>query len=212
MNYTDMKLAQIVATSSLACSALAVMVTVTVPPAIPSTEPSYSKLEQFTSAILNSTNTYRTQHNVSDVQWNDTLADFAEDYLAENDDCEFEHSGGPYGENIAIGYANASAAVEAWGDEREEYDFDEGEFSKETGHFTQLVWQNTSAVGCGRRLCGERGWFLACEYWPRGNIIGLFVDEVHERVDSAGWRVGSQLLGVFAGCIVSMAGTALIGI
>jgi hypothetical protein len=187
------------------------MVTVTVPPAIPSTEPSYSKIEQFTSAMLNSTNTYRTQHNASDVKWNDTLADFAEDYLAENDDCEFEHSGGPYGENIAIGYANASAAVEAWGDEREEYDFDEGEFSKETGHFTQMVWKNTSAVGCGRRLCGERGWFLACEYWPRGNVIGLFVDEVQERVDSAGWKMHHQTLGVFASCMVSLVGMTLIG-
>jgi hypothetical protein len=47
--------------------------------------------------------------------------------------------GGPSGENLAAGYANATAAVNAWGHERVDYDFKKGEFSHETGHFTQMV-------------------------------------------------------------------------
>lgn len=203
---------RLAATSFLVGAACAAVVTVTVPAAIPSTEPSYSKLGEFTSAILNSTNTYRTQHNASDVKWNDTLADFAAEYLDENDDCDFEHSGGPYGENIAIGYPNVTAAVEAWGDEREEYNFKKGEFSVETGHFTQLVWKNTTDVGCGRRLCGESGWFLACEYWPRGNVVGLFVDEVQARIeDSAAWRIAGDSGMVFFGCVVALMGIYFVG-
>ena len=158
------------------------VVTVTAPPAIPSDEPEWKEDDLFTSAILNSTNTYRSQHNATDLSWNTTLADFAESYLDDDvgDDCAFEHSGGPYGENLAIGYPNATASVEAWGDEREEYDFEHQGFDKETGHFTQLVWQNTTDVGCGRRLCGEKGWYLVCEYWPVGNVEGQYEDSVIE--------------------------------
>lgn len=89
------------------------------------------------------------------------------------------HSGGPYGENLAIGYPDPAAAVEAWGDERALFDFARGGFSHETGHFTQLVWRSSRQVGCGRRDCGEgRGWYVACEYLPVGNVRGYYREEV----------------------------------
>ncbi|KAK8058031.1 CAP domain-containing protein [Apiospora phragmitis] len=179
----------------------------------------FTSADLFTSAILNSTNTYRDQHNATHLVWNTTLADFANRYLgqvvssrstpsssssssSESDSsskldsgkdkrgdggrCEFKHSGGPYGENLALGCANATSCVEAWGDERREYDFGKGDFGESTGHFTQLVWKDTTSVGCGARMCGgdgsdssdARGWYLVCEYWPRGNVIGKFGDEV----------------------------------
>jgi hypothetical protein len=61
--------------------------------------------------------------------------------------------GGATGENLAAGYANASASVDAWGLEREEYNWNKPGFSEATGHFTQLVWSNTTTVGCGRTSC-----------------------------------------------------------
>src|SRR5688572_17046062 len=159
-----------------------VVTTVTVAPSNPSDEPSYSRFPTFTSAILNSTNIYREQHNASSLSWNFTLEDFARDYLDDmsGNSCDFEHSGGPYGENLAMGYKNATAAVEAWGDEREEYDFGNQGFDEETGHFTQLVWKNTTDVGCARKLCDERGWYVVCEYWPRGNVQDQYDDQVQE--------------------------------
>lgn len=36
--------------------------------------------------------------------------------------------GGPYGENLASGYANVTDSVNAWGNERDEYNFRSGEF------------------------------------------------------------------------------------
>ncbi|KAL8395992.1 hypothetical protein RB595_003432 [Gaeumannomyces hyphopodioides] len=169
------------------------VVTVTAAPTIPSDAPEYVSRDRFTSAVLNSTNAYRRDHDAANVTWNDTLARFADDYLTKEvtDKCEFEHSGGPYGENLAIGYPSARSAVEAWGDERERYDFQKADFSEETGHFTQLVWRNTSDVGCGRRLCGTKGWYLVCEYWPRGNVIGEFKDMVAGPVEGASWRGGA---------------------
>ena len=70
--------------------------------------------------------------------------------------------GGPYGENLAQGYAAISRSIDAGGNERNEYDFQAGQFSEPTGHFTQLVWRATTAVGCGRRFCNGQndvsGW------------------------------------------------------
>lgn len=185
---------QLAILSSITLS-LAAPKVITVAPPVPSNVPEWKDWDVFTSALLNSTNTYRSQHNASDVSWNETLSDFAASYL-DDGECEFEHSGGPYGENLAIGYANVTVSVEAWGNERDKYDWDEPEFSKETGHFTQLVWVNTTDVGCGRRLCGERGWYLACEYWPRGNVAGQFKEEVGKEDEAAvvrpcRWAVGA---------------------
>lgn len=174
----------LVAPSLLPRLCLSAVVTITAPPAIPSDEPQWKTTEKFTSAILNSTNFYRGEHNATAVSWNETLASFAADYLAQSG-CRFEHSGGPYGENLAEGYPNATASVEAWGDERDRFDFGDPRFAHETGHFTQLVWKSTTAVGCGRRLCGEAGWYLVCEYWPRGNVIGQFGDEVGREISAA---------------------------
>lgn len=63
-----------------------------------------------------------------------------------------------------------------------------GDFSKETGHFTQLVWKNTTSVGCGRTECngdgGNKapGWYVVCEYYPPGNVVGAFTSMVQGQV------------------------------
>jgi uncharacterized protein YkwD len=124
----------------------------------------YTSDSAFESTILNITNIYRKQHNASALTWNDTLADAAADWSQK---CNFEHSGGAYGENLASGYPNVTASVIAWGHERTEYDFKKADFDTKTGHFTQLVWKGTQQVGCGRTNCTGKGnapgWFLVCE-------------------------------------------------
>ncbi|KAF1929894.1 PR-1-like protein, partial [Didymella exigua CBS 183.55] len=144
----------------------------------------YASDSNFQQAILDVTNLYRRQHNASQLSWNNSLAEYAKDW---SEDCKFDHSGGPSGENLASGYPNVTASVEVWGNEREDYDFDKGEFSAETGHFTQLVWRNTSTVGCARTECnGDQkggkgdapGWYIVCEYYPAGNVLDQFVFNV----------------------------------
>ncbi|KAJ9628111.1 uncharacterized protein PV06_05988 [Exophiala oligosperma] len=136
----------------------------------------YTSSLDFRTSILNSTNFYRYEHSASYIYWNETLAEYAQDYSKK---CIWEHSHGAYGENLARGYTNVTQAVQAWGDERADYDFsstDPTGFTEETGHFTQLVWKSTQSTGCGWTNCngtnGLDGVFLVCEYWPAGNIVG----------------------------------------
>ncbi|KAF2480527.1 CAP domain-containing protein, partial [Neohortaea acidophila] len=127
----------------------------------------------FSSAVLNSTNFFRARFLASPVQWDATLAQFAHKHAQ---GCLWEHSGGPYGENLAEGFATPALAVDAWAAEEKHYQYPDGGFSESTGHFTQLVWKNTTHVGCGAVNCGSGtggdaafGWYLVCEYAPAGN-------------------------------------------
>ncbi|KAL4884429.1 CAP domain-containing protein [Aspergillus karnatakaensis] len=149
---------------------------------------SYTSSNVFKSSILDTSNIYRTAHKASELTWNNTLATYAKEWA---ETCAWKHSHGPYGENLAYGYANATAAVRAWGDEVHMYDFDKPTgFTKATGHFTQLVWKGTRQVGCAAVDCGvtdwdpddgdgedeeekrAQGWYVVCEYVPGGNMVG----------------------------------------
>lgn len=48
--------------------------------------------------------------------------------------------------------------------------------------FTQLIWKNSTQLGCGRTNCagqnGVPGWFVVCEFSPRGNVVGMFEENV----------------------------------
>jgi hypothetical protein len=49
----------------------------------------YSTETYFRDTIVNTTDVYRIQHNASRIEWNETLAEFAQDWV---DACEFKHS------------------------------------------------------------------------------------------------------------------------
>ena len=61
------------------------------------------------------------------------------------------------GENIywTLGTNNsiASNSVVAWDSERQYYNFQTGACSGVCGHFTQLIWDDTTQVGCGVTVC-----------------------------------------------------------
>lgn len=172
-----------------------VISTVTVQPpsvtSVPDTT-SYTDANNLQTDILNSTNFYRYEHNATALTWNVSLASYAQSWASR---CQWQHSGGPYGENLAAGYPDVAAAVDGWGDERGKYNFQTPTgFSEATGHFTQLVWKGTTSTGCAAANCtgkgGMDGFFLVCEYYPPGNVVGennaFFVQNVQSQIHTSG--------------------------
>jgi hypothetical protein len=153
---------------------------------------SYTDTNNLQADILNSTNLYRYEHNATALVWNTSLASYAQSWASR---CKWKHSGGPYGENIASGYPDVTGAVDGWGNERAKYNFQQSTgFSKATGHFTQLVWKSTTSTGCAAVNCagkgGMDGFFLVCEYYPPGNIVGehnaFFAQNVQSQIHTSG--------------------------
>ncbi|EPE29114.1 PR-1-like protein [Glarea lozoyensis ATCC 20868] len=128
---------------------------------------SYTDENIFQQDVLAAHNFYRRQHNASALVWNDTSAKVAGSWVK---GCAFKHSNGALGENLVAGPPNATSAIDLWGQERQLFNFKSGGFSAETGHFTQLVWKDTTSVGCAVKNCKGLGWYTVCEYWPRGNV------------------------------------------
>jgi len=52
-----------------------------------------------------------------------------------------------------------------------------------TGHFTQIVWKNTTEMGIAMAKRDGTCVVVAC-YHPRGNIVGQFTENVLKPVKS----------------------------
>ncbi|RAL49428.1 hypothetical protein DM860_012861 [Cuscuta australis] len=97
------------------------------------------------------------------LSWNATLADYAENYakkMASSTGCsDLYHSGSEeYGENLAWGsgeFMTGKAAVEMWVSEKANYTYatNSCKTGQMCGHYTQVVWKATAAVGCARTKC-----------------------------------------------------------
>ncbi|KAF9550259.1 hypothetical protein EC957_001166 [Mortierella hygrophila] len=118
-------------------------------------------------SVLGAHNKLRALHGAPALTWNANSAKFGDDWLKS---CEFKHSGGKYGENLAAGYKNFPAAVQAWYDEIKSYSFANPGFTGATGHFTQVVWKSSKTLGCAKRTCPKWNVYI-CEYDPPGNIV-----------------------------------------
>lgn len=122
----------------------------------------------FALSMLSAHNLKRAAHGASALSWSSQLESYAQAY-ADKFQCGggLVHSGGPYGENLALGYSDASSAVEAWYSEGSGYDFSS---CSVFDHFTQVIWKSTTQLGCAYKDCG--GLYIICSYDPAGNFIG----------------------------------------
>ena len=127
---------------------------------------------------LNAHNAARAQVGVGPLSWDNTLAGYAQTYANQRiGDCNLQHSGGPYGENIAKSTGPAFTGTEAvnlWVAEKSNYDYNSNSCTggQQCLHYTQVVWSRSLRLGCARVQCNNGGTFITCNYDPRGNYIG----------------------------------------
>jgi pathogenesis-related protein 1 len=126
-------------------------------------------------------NAARAEVGVGQVWWDATLQGYAEWYADQRrGDCAGQHSqGSGYGENLYWGPGgwpwSGVDAVNLWVAEREFYDYNSNTCSGPygCGHYTQVVWRDTTYIGCARVECDNNlGVFITCNYWPPGNWEG----------------------------------------
>lgn len=46
------------------------------------------------------------------------------------------------------------------------------------GHFSQVVWRGSREFGIGKAKGSDGKWIVVANYWPAGNVLGKFVDNV----------------------------------
>lgn len=134
--------------------------------------------------VLQRHNMIRNIVGVRALAWSEHLARYAQgwaNHLASTS-CRLEHrpqSGNwaqQHGENLFMGTAGhygVEDAVDAWESEKIHYRGRPLTSSSwyATAHYTQLVWQDTEQVGCGKAEC-DGNIIVVCNYEPAGNILG----------------------------------------
>ena len=154
------------------------------------------------TALLEAHNRYRAEVGVPPLTWSPTLAAGAQAWA---DALVFEHSSGSgVGENLAVDVGSDASLssilglVDNWAVEKNNnyipgIPFSEArnQASGVIGHYTQMVWRETTEVGCGVARGVHRdgnggvlfpsfvdqagnpvpGNYLVCRYSPQGNIL-----------------------------------------
>jgi pathogenesis-related protein 1 len=139
------------------------------------------------TAMTAAHNQWRSKTGVPTLTWSNDLAVSAQqwaDQLAQNG-CKMKHSTTINGENIywagaayrSDGTSSAQEVtdqnvVDAWGNEVKYYDYENNTCHSVCGHYTQVVWQSTTEVGCGMASCSDKAQIWVCQYNPRGNMVG----------------------------------------
>jgi uncharacterized protein YkwD len=152
-------------------------------PPPPPTDGTPGALAGWQNEMLDAQNQKRANHCVPAFTWDETVAQSAQEWANR---CVFEHAQGTgLGENLFGGGGTwtSTDATESWYSESADYVFANPGFSLDTGHFTQMVWKDSTKLGCGRTVCdGSQGTFVGmfyvCRYAPQGNITGAFPENV----------------------------------
>ena len=154
------------------------------------------------SGILEAHNGVRLKHGLQALRWSDSLAAYSQEWanhLGSSGSCKMVHRSGtpPYGENLfwasplswttgetAVQDVTIKDVVKAWTDEEKWYNYRSNscEPGKQCGHYTQIVWQNTTKVGCAMKVCADKSQSWVCSYDPAGNYVGQRPYSAHTQV------------------------------
>jgi pathogenesis-related protein 1 len=125
-------------------------------------------------------NDARAEVGVPPLVWDDKLAAYAQewaDHLAAQGAGIKHRTDLKVGENLSS-YSDTSLravhGAKMWYDEIKDYDpiKNESKNGNAVGHYTQMVWRNTTKVGFGIAMAADGNIILCANYDPAGNFTG----------------------------------------
>jgi uncharacterized protein YkwD len=138
----------------------------------------------------NNINIYRTKHKSKLIKHNQVITNFSNKHAEELAKTEqFKHSQNRlYGENLYMSMSSKGInksevlnyikkAIDSWYNEIKYYNFENGTFSSQTGHFTQLIWSSSIEYGIGIGIINNKI-YICMNYNPPGNMMGKFKENV----------------------------------
>ena len=141
----------------------------------------------FQKSALDAHNNYRAKHHVGKLILSKELCDIAQAYAEELARTgNFAHSNGSFhgdnmGENLFACYGmkiSGKMMTDDWYNEIKQYDFNNPGYISGTGHFTQVVWKGSEQVGFGFAQARDGYYYGVANYYPAGNFIGEFEENV----------------------------------
>ncbi|KAG0654519.1 hypothetical protein C6P45_003356 [Maudiozyma exigua] len=137
--------------------------------------------------MLSAVNGKRSLHETTrPVKWSDTLASAAVTKLTNDFTCKggISLSNDAYGYTYYFGTEGVGAAVESWYNGESSYNYDNPEINTANRDFIQLVWAQSTEIGCASRLCGTSTAYL-CQYYQPGVYRDILSWNVFPPIDSS---------------------------
>lgn len=141
--------------------------------------------------VINTHNKFRKRHGLSSLRWSNELASYAQEWantLKNTNACRMRHrANNPYGENLswasAVSWSDGKRSIQQvtskdivndWGNEDKWYNYQRNscQQGRQCGHYTQMVWKDTTEVGCAVAICKDLSQVWVCNYNPPGNYVG----------------------------------------
>ncbi|KAG5678130.1 hypothetical protein PVAND_007829 [Polypedilum vanderplanki] len=144
--------------------------------------------EEFSQKMLKHHNEYRKKHFAPELKLTKELMNDAQSWaenLAAMDKFLYRQNS-QYGENLYCLWSsdrdalpNPKEVCKSWYDEMKQYTWNvEPKTTVKAGQFSQMVWKSSKELGIGLARTKNGKVIVVASYYPRGNVIGQFLNNV----------------------------------